>query len=273
MTILVSGATGNVGSRLIPHLLTAGHHVRAIVRTDTADLPDDVEQVKADLLDPKTLTEAVRGISGVVHLAAVLRDPDPLLIERVNVEGTRNLIGALQSEGPSAKVVMASTSLVYPDDVAWPATESDQVTPAASYPASKVTAEQELLASGLAATVLRLGFVYGDRDSHLTHAPRLFGAWGWHPARALHLVHHRDVAAAFLHALVDEQTTGKIINVVDDAPMSAYEISRIVGAPLAASSEPLPNPWAGRLDGSALRQLGLAPSVPTLFHAALAGAL
>lgn len=272
MTILVTGATGNVGSRLIPHLLTAGHTVRAIVRTDKADLPDDVEQVKADLLEPKTLAKAARGISGVVHLAAVVRDSDAVLIERVNVEGTRNLIVAIQSEAPSARVVMASTSLVYPDDLAWPATESDPVTPAAVYPASKVTAEQELLGSGLAATVLRLGFVYGDGDAHLTHAPRLFEAWGWHPARALHLVHHRDVAAAFLKAL-DGESTGKIINVVDDAPMSAYEISRIVGVPLVALSEPLPNPWAGRLDGYALRQLGLAPSVPTLFYAELTGAL
>lgn len=273
MTVLVTGATGNIGSRLIPHLLAAGHHVRAIVRTATAGLPAGVEQVKADLLDPKSLAEAVVGISSVVHLAAVLRDPDPSLIQRVNVEGTRNLIDAVRSESPSTRVVMASTSLVYPDDLAWPATESDAVGPVAAYPASKVTAEQELLRSGLAATVLRLGFVYGDGDAHLAHAPRLFEAWGWHPARALHLVHHRDVDAAFLHALGDPGTIGKIINVVDDAPMSAYEIGRIVGAPLAASSEPLANPWAGRLDGTALRRLGLAPSVPTLFHAALTGAL
>ncbi|MEU4317634.1 hypothetical protein AB0F85_04465 [Nocardia fluminea] len=68
-------------------------------------------------------------------------------------------------------------------------------------------------------------------------------------------------------------TTGKIINVVDDAPMSAYEIRRVVGAPLAASCEPLADPWAGRLDGSALRSIGLAPTIPTLFHAELAGAL
>ena len=45
MTVLVTGATGSVGSRLVPHLLEAGHAVRAMVRSETTALPDDVVQV------------------------------------------------------------------------------------------------------------------------------------------------------------------------------------------------------------------------------------
>ena len=71
-------------------------------------------------------------------LAAVLRSPDADAIRRSNVEGTRNLIAAASEHSPEARVVMASTSLVYTDDLPWPAREADDVDPTAAYPASKV---------------------------------------------------------------------------------------------------------------------------------------
>lgn len=52
-------------------------------------------------------------------------------------------------------------------------------------------------------------------------------------------------------------------NIVDDAPMSTYELADLVGTPIATSSDPLANPWFGQLDGATARSLGFRPVVAT----------
>lgn len=267
MTILITGATGNVGSRLLPRLVAAGHDCRALVRPGRESLlPAGVIPVVGDILEPDSLRNAVAGVSSIVHLAALLRSPDADAIRRVNIHGTRNLVAATREYAPQARFVLASTSLVYPDDLPHPGHEDDQLAPTAPYPASKIVAEQEVRTSGLTWSVLRLGFVYGDGDQHLENAPRLFRLWNWHPAHVLHLVHQRDIATAVLLALTGV-TDGQIVNIVDEAPMTAYEIAALVGQPIESSAAPLPSPWSGRLDGSRARELGFRPVVPTVHQA------
>lgn len=91
MTILVTGGTGLVGSRLLKRLVEAGVECRALVRAGKK-LPAGVTPVEGDILDPASLAKAVKGVSAIVHLAAVLRTPDTDLIWRVNLEGTRSLM-------------------------------------------------------------------------------------------------------------------------------------------------------------------------------------
>lgn len=271
MTVLVTGATGLVGTRLIARLVDAGVDVRALVRGGKA-VPTGVPSVEGDLLDPATLTAAVAGVDAVVHLAAVLRTPDPADITRANVEGTANLISAVAQHAPSARVFMASTGLVYASDLPRAAREDDPTTAPMPYPASKAIAEQALRDSGLTWSILRFGFVYGDADGHLQSAPGLLGAWGWHPAATMSLVHHRDIATGVLLAL-DGAMDGRIVNLTDDAPTSVAEISRLVGADYPESNSPLENPWNGHLDGTVARDLGFTPTVRSLYQAAAAGAL
>ena len=66
---------------------------------------------------------------------------------------------------------------------------------------------------------------------------------------------------------------GRIVNVVDDAPTTLYEMASLVGSPIEQSAEPLTDPWMGRMDGSRLRSLGFQPKVPTLYQAAQQGIL
>ncbi|MGC9154533.1 MAG: NAD-dependent epimerase/dehydratase family protein [Ferrimicrobium sp.] len=266
MTILITGATGLVGSRLIPRLVDAGYNCRALVRPG-GPLPDGVTSVAGDLLDPTTLPEAVEGISAVIHLAAVLRTPDPEQIRRVNVDGTHNLITAVRTHAPEARIIMASTNLVYDEHLPWPAREDDPVDPTRPYPASKVIAEQELRRSGLTWSILRFAFVYGDGDGHLQSAPGLLGSWGWHPAATLSLIHHRDIATAMQLALTGVLDR-RIVNLADDAPTSVYEIARIVGTDYPTSAQPLENPWNGHVDGTLARSLGFAPMVRSVYQAA-----
>lgn len=68
MTILVTGATGNVGRHLVQHLLELGQEVRCLTRNpEKAQLPPGAEVVAGDLLDPATLDDALAGITGA-HL-------------------------------------------------------------------------------------------------------------------------------------------------------------------------------------------------------------
>lgn len=260
MTILVTGGTGMVGSRLLSRLVAAGLDCRALVRPGKQ--PGDGNAVVGDLLDPTSLKNAVRDVSAVVHLAAVLRTPNPDDIWRANLEGTKNLVAAVKEQSPDARFIMASTGLVYRADGARPALEQDAVDPMMPYPASKAAAEHELQQSGLNWSILRLGFVYGDGDGHLQLVPHLAERFKWHPASKLSMIHHRDIHTAIELALIGAFDR-RIVNIVDDAPMSMFELADLAGTPIAMSSEPLVNPWLGQLDGSTARNLGFRPVVAT----------
>ena len=72
MTILVTGATGNVGRQVVQQLVQRGAQVRALVRNPaTADLPAEVEVVQGDLLDVEALRSAFQGVSTLFLLNAV----------------------------------------------------------------------------------------------------------------------------------------------------------------------------------------------------------
>ncbi len=271
VTLLVTGATGLVGSRLLPRLAQDGFECRALVRSDVA-LPPGTTGVRGDLADPGTLRTAVEGVDAVVHLAALFRTQDEAAIWRANLDGTRNLIAAVQEHAPSARFIMSSTSNVYDANAVRPALENDPCSPTAAYPASKVAAEQLLRDSGLTWAVLRFPFVYGEGDGHLASIAVLAPRFGLHPAHTYSVAHHRDIAAAVRLALTGVMD-GRIVNLTDDAPVTVFEMAQLAGQPIEGSAEPLANPWSGRMDGTLIRELGFSPSVPTVHAAARDGIL
>lgn len=271
MTVLVTGATGLVGARLLPRLVEAGIDCRALVRGGKR-VPAGITAVEGDILDPASLVPALVGVSAIIHLAAVLRTPDTDQIWRVNVEGTRNLIDAAKAHAPNVRFIMASTGLVYDPASGRPSREGDRTEPKMPYPASKVDAENVLKDSGLNWSIQRFGFVYGDGDEHITTLPRLAGMFKWHPANKLSMIHHQDIATAMKLALTGA-FDGRTVNIVDEAPTTIYELLEIAGKPMAPSGDPLANPWFGHLDGSLARGLGFQPLVRTVRQAGQSGSL
>ena len=271
MTILVTGGTGLVGSRLLRRFTGAGIDCRALVRPGKA-VPVGATPVEGDLLNADSLKQAMEGVSAIVHLAAVFRTQSEDDIWRANLDGTKNLIAAAKAHAPQARFVMASTGLVYDANASHPGLEDDATNPKLAYPASKIAAENELRNSGLRWSILRLGFVYGDGDGHLLAVPGLAARFKWHPARTFSLVHQRDVARAVNLALTGAMD-GRIVNICDDAPTTLYEMASLVGSPVEPSAEPLTDPWMGRMDGSRLRSLGFQPTVPTVYQAVQQGIL
>jgi UDP-glucose 4-epimerase len=265
MTVLVTGSTGLVGSRLLQRLVDSGIECRALVRSGK-NLPTSVEAIEGDILDPASLVNALEDVSAVVHLAAVFRTSDEVLIWKVNLEGTRNLIAAAKTHADGARFIMASTSNVYDMDSPCPGREDDVVEPKLAYPASKVAAEKELRNSGLNWSILRFPFVYGDGDGHLEDLPK-YVVGRWHPAQRMSTIHHRDIATAVKMALAGVMD-GRIVNITDEAPTSVYELIHLNGATMEPSSEPLINPWHLHVDGTLARSLGFRPSVRTVYQAA-----
>ncbi|HTG39920.1 NAD(P)-dependent oxidoreductase [Sphingomonas sp.] len=271
MTILVTGATGLVGERLLPRLLESGADCRVLVRSGKNG-PAGVPAVEGDLFDPASLAVAVAGVSAIIHLAAVFRTQDTDLIWKSNLEGTRNLIAAAQAHAPDARFIMASTSNVYDRNSPRPGRETDAVEPQDAYPASKVAAERALFESGLNWAVLRLPFVYGDDDGHLEMLPKHMGAFGFHPANRMSTIHHRDVATAMNLALAGA-FDGRVVNISDEAPTTIYELIGLIGEKMNPSSEAMQNPWYLHIDGSLARTLGFQPIVRTVYQAAQEGIL
>lgn len=271
MKVLVTGGTGLVGSRVLRRFQEEGIACRALVRQGK-HVPAGVEVKTGDLLIPESLPAALEGVSAVVHLAAVFRTADQDAIWKTNLEGTRNLIAATKQSARAARFIMASTILVYSNETTRPGLESDTVDPKLAYPASKVAAERELRESGLNWSVLRLAFVYGDGDGHLEMIPKLAPAHNLHPAQTFSMTHQRDVAQAIKLALAG-RFDREIVNVVDDAPASVFEMAQIVHATVEGSNAPLTNPWMGRGNGLKIRSLGFRPTIPTMYDAAEKGLL
>ncbi|HTV23729.1 MAG TPA: NAD-dependent epimerase/dehydratase family protein, partial [Polyangiaceae bacterium] len=148
MKILVTGATGKIGSRLGKRLAQRGARVRALVR-DRARATDllgpSIELAQGDLLDVDSLASALRGIDAVVHCAAFFRGATPEQAHAVNDVGTQHLANAARAAAVR-RFVFTSTGLVYGPKGGRLAHEDEPCMPLDSYPKSKLAAERFLLA-------------------------------------------------------------------------------------------------------------------------------
>lgn len=280
MTVLVTGATGRVGSRLIPRLIANGVVVRALVRDSTrasALAEQGAEFVVGDLRDQESVETAMDGVEVVLHLGAAFRGVSPEEAEQINNVSTVSLAEAAVARGVR-RFVFTSTNLVYGPGRGRPAVESDELlAPAsASYPSAKLKAERALQdiheKTGLDLRILRLAFVYGDGDPHLREAMRWARNWPAH--KRLHMVHHADVFQAVFLALRSEVGSGRAFNVADDAPVTTAELFELNRdhMPEERSLQVLDDPWEGIVSTRTIRSmLGFRPFYPTVWTARSSG--
>lgn len=280
MNLFVTGATGKVGSRFVPRMLQRSHHVKLLVR-DAAKADwlqrQGADVVEGDLLQPDSYVDALRGTDAVVHLAAQFRGVDENTTRISNIDGSIALArAALMAEVP--RFVFSSTNNVYGSGQhSRPNREDDEPRPAFPYPQSKVEAETALLRlhreQGLGVRILRLPFVYGDRDPHIAEFLPLLR--NWNPAKRFSIVHHADVSQALMLAASTPGIDGRIYNVGDDAPISVAELLQLHHSEI--SPEALQqdfDPWDMVVDTTRIREeLHYRPIYPSFYSARDAGAL
>ncbi len=230
MRILVTGANGFLGRRVVAVLLAQGHTVRALVRpaTSLAKLgwPDSVEIVRADLRAARELAPAFDDVDVLIHLAAAVTGGQDAMFAST-VSGTERLLAAMAASA-CRRIVLASSFAVYD----WSATRGmlDENSPLAAgadlyardgYAIAK--AWQERVTRRLAAehgwdlTVLRPGFIWGRDHGYLAACGQKIGrvhvVIG--PLSHLPLTHVDNCADLFARAAVDSRASGQTLNVVD----------------------------------------------------------
>jgi dihydroflavonol-4-reductase len=216
--VLVTGASGFVGSALARHLATKGFSLRLAVRQDSKR--DNLEGLEAeiftaDMRDRVAMTEAMAGVRYVFHVAADYRlwARDPEEIVRNNLEGARAVMAAALAAGVERIVYTSSVATLKPHDDGTPADETSrhsEESAIGAYKRSKVVAErlveQMVRDDGLPAVIVSPSTPIGPRDIKPTPTGRVIveAALGKIPAfidTGLNLVHVDDVAAGHLLAL------------------------------------------------------------------------
>jgi nucleoside-diphosphate-sugar epimerase len=225
--VLVTGASGFVGTYVARSLREQGVRVRALVRRPEAQAELErfgVETVLGDLTDARAVEAAVRGTQGVVH-CAVLPSADVAEARRVNVEGTRTLAQAALAAG-CERFVHISTIAAYPlrnregvVDESLPLADDKD-----AYSITKVEAEREVNAAaarGLRTVILRPPVILGAHPSSYwgTRVPQDIAA-GQFPQvdggrLPLSYVHVNSLVDAVLRALRIDEAVGQAFNITD----------------------------------------------------------
>lgn len=159
--VLVTGAAGVLGSRLVARLIANGHSVRGLV------LPGDpqaqrlaalgCEVWQGDIRDAQSLRGSCAEIDCVFHLAAIIISHDPEVFTRVNLEGTRNVVAEADAAGVAHLIYVSSASVTYPKLTA--------------YARSKLDAERIVAARSGGFSIVRPTLVY---DEHGGQEVRMF---------------------------------------------------------------------------------------------------
>lgn len=247
-TVLVTGASGAVGPRVVDALCSAGYQVRAFAldALSSGAFPNGVQTVIGDVTDKSAVQAAMQGVDVVIHLAALLHivNPPPDLrakYERINVGGTATVVAAAVQAGVK-RIVLASTIAVYGPSNGQIINEDSIPHPDTFYARTKLAAEQIVLHAGsadgrLIGTALRFGAVYGARiKGNYQRLLQSLARGKFIPLGAGRnrrtLIYDKDLARAVVLAAQHPLAAGKIYNVTDGQFHTLHAIITAISAAL-----------------------------------------
>ncbi len=256
MKVLITGATGLLGSHLIKELQQRGEHIRALVLpVENADklLAQSVEVVRGDVTDANTLGPAVKDIDLIFHLAGMMGVWRPLADYRlVNVSGSENLYRAAQAAGVR-RYVHTSSHTVYGLGYGRFMTEKDALKPDPD-PYSITKAEGDrmmrrlMLNSAVETVILRPGTFFGpgDRLHFGRMAQKVKDGKGLILGKgdnALPFCYVTDVVQGFMLAAYHENAPGNVYNITNDRPLTQLEMFNAIADAVGGTRPTLHIPY------------------------------
>ena len=157
MLVLVTGATGFLGRRVVGELIARHHQVRCLIRSPGAErLLEgwDVDVHYGNVLNPDAINLAMYEVQSVVHLVGIIRSRRGLTFDQVNRVGTANVAEAAREGGAREMIHVSALG----------------ATPNREYPylSSKYQGELRVINSGIGYTILRPSVIFGPGDEFLT---------------------------------------------------------------------------------------------------------
>jgi nucleoside-diphosphate-sugar epimerase len=237
MTILVTGASGFLGSHVAEQLSQAGRAVRVLVRrsSDTRFLRTlkGLEFVEGAVDDRESVLRAAQGVAAVVHCAGLVKARNLAEFMRVNAQGTENMLAAAlaQKSGLKRFVLVSSITAGGPSDKQGNPVPADATpNPVTDYGRSKLAAERAAIAlkDQLPITILRPPAIYGPRDREILAFFKsikfgvlpLLGS----PNSKLSMSYGPDCARACVRAIDADVASGSIFTLDDGAVHTMAEL-------------------------------------------------
>jgi nucleoside-diphosphate-sugar epimerase len=254
LKILLTGASGFVGSHVLDRLCAAGIPTVVLLRPTSdrqaieAHLPK-VELRIGSISEPGTLMAAVAGITHVIHCAGCVKALSKSDFFEVNETGTRNLVEAFNSRGAAGVrfVHVSSLAAAGPSRPGSAVCESDTPRPVSDYGRSKLAGELRVRdCCRREYVILRPPAVYGPGDLEFL---RLFRSVKAHLAprpapQPLSLVYVRDLAGAIVRSLEAPAVGGKTYFVACEERVTARTMARAIAENMGVWTVPLPVPLA-----------------------------
>ena len=226
MLVLVTGATGFLGRRVVRELEERHHTVRCLVHTPGRErlFPGRTPDIYyGSVTDTEPLAEAAHGVDVVIHLVAIIRQRGRATFESINHLGTANVVAAAKQNGVKHFVHVSANGVT--NDIKF------------RYLYSKWQGEQEVINSGLPYTILRPTLMFGPGDEFLNTLAGLARIFPLVPVVGPGRIRYQPIAvedvARCLALSVDRQDLkGKILDIGGPDQISYNEIVSIVARTL-----------------------------------------
>jgi nucleoside-diphosphate-sugar epimerase len=242
MKVMVTGATGFVGSHLAEALRRRGDEVTVLARSAAkaaALAPLGVRVVPGDLHDRHALEQAAQAQDVIYHVAGVVAARSEADFMVANRDGTRNLVETIARIGTGRLVFVSSMAAAGPTIKGRPLRGDEAPRPVTAYGRSKLAAEQAVSAAAFPWTIVRPPMVYGPRDQEVLKVFRL-ARLGVAPvlgdgSQELSAVHGRDLAEALIAAATSGTAAGKTYYACHPEVFTGAELARAVGRVMGRS--------------------------------------
>jgi uncharacterized protein YbjT (DUF2867 family) len=236
MKVLLTGATGFVGSEILKQLIAAGHQIRVIARDPKNHLPinnPQIEVFNGNIIHAPSISGCMDGIEAVLHIVGIIVESEENTYDRVHRVGTQNVVNEAKKAKVKRFIHMSSLGT--------------RENARSQYHQTKWAAEEIVRASGLDWTIFRPSVIYGPNDSFVN----FFAKMMQFPRNVLNLftvplidggnnklqpIPVTDVAKCFVGALEKPESVKKVYDLCGPEPLAMKDVLKAIATAIDKDS-------------------------------------